>query len=132
LDPLDSNSWLSGFIDTDGHLGIHPILNCGKGFSIKGFTNNPKLYPGFIFYLCQREIDKSGESFRPLFKNIADWLKVSLILRQINGFPQFNITTSNTISNDILIAYLTSYPLFTSKYLGGVKLYGLVTRLELS
>lgn len=40
-----------------------------------------------------------------------------MILREINNHPQFNITTSNNVSNDILIDYLTSYPLFTSKYL---------------
>lgn len=102
---IDSNSWLAGFIDTDG------------GFSIKGFTSNINTYPSFQFYLSQREIDKSGESFRPILQIIADYLKVSLKLREINGHPQFNITTSNEISNTILINYLTSYPLFTSKYL---------------
>jgi len=103
--PIYSNSWFSGFIDTDG---------C---FYIKGFTTNPKLYPGFQFYLCQREIYKSGLNFRPLFTIIADWLKVTLVLRKVDKYSQFNITTSNTISNKILIEYLKSYPLFTSKYL---------------
>lgn len=54
--PIDSNSWLAGFIDTDG------------SFSIKGFTSNAKTHLGFQFYINQREIDKSGESFRPFYK----------------------------------------------------------------
>lgn len=103
--PINSNSWLSGFIDTDG------------GFNIKGFTDNTKTYPGFQFYLSQREIDKSGESLKFILQDIADFLKVSLKLRKINNHPQFNITTSNNISNSILIEYLSTYPLFTSKYL---------------
>jgi len=106
--PIDCNSWLAGFIDTDG------------GFSIKGFTSNANTYPSFQFYLSQREIDKSGESFRPVLQILADFLKVPLKLREINGHPQFNITTSGIISNTILINYLTSYPLFTSKYLNYV------------
>lgn len=105
LSPIDSNSWLAGFIDTDG------------SFSIKGFTSSDKTYPGFQFYLCQREIDKSGESFGSLFQIIADFLKVSLKLRIVNGSSQYNITTSNKISNTILIDYLTTYSLFTSKHL---------------
>jgi hypothetical protein len=104
-------------------------LNCGnytllrranyRNSNIKGFTNNPKLYPAFQFNLGPfgTQIDKSGDSFYPLLKNIADWLKVSLILRKFNNHSQFNITTTNNVSNDILIDYLTHYPLFTSKYL---------------
>ena len=103
--PIASNSWLSGFIDTDG---------C---FSIKGFTPNKKTYPGFQFYLCQREIDKSGESFKSLFEIIANYLHVSLKLRVISGHFQFNITTSSLKSNMLLINYLNHFPLFTSKYL---------------
>ena len=78
--PIYSNSWFSGYIDTDG------------SFNIKGFTTENS-YPGIQFYLCQREIDKSGESFRPLFEIISTFLQSSLILRKVNGFNQFSITT---------------------------------------
>jgi hypothetical protein len=81
---------LSGFIDTDG---------C---FSIKGFTSNINSYPGFQFYLSQREIDKSGESFKSILQIISSFLNVSLKIRNINGHSQFNITTSSLKSNFIL------------------------------
>lgn len=101
LSPIESNAWLSGFIDADGH------------FAIKG---SKRTYIAFQFYLCQREVDKSGESFEPLFKKIGEYLLTKVILTKKNNFPQFTITTSNKISNYIIINYLTTYPLFSSKY----------------
>lgn len=102
---IDSNSWLSGFIDTDG------------SFSIKGFTNNIKTYPGFQFYICQKEKNYKGESYKNIMENISKYLRVSLKWRNINNYPQFTVTTSNYDSNKYLINYLDKYPLFTSKYL---------------
>ena len=101
--PFSDNSWLSGFIDTNGR------------FTINGFTNNPKLYPGFRFNVCQRDMHISDANYKPILNRIADWLKVSLCPRNKNF--QWNITTSNNLSHDILITYLTSFPLFTSKYI---------------
>nr|QCQ69113.1 LAGLIDADG endonuclease [Powellomyces hirtus] len=101
--PINSNSWLAGFIDTDG---------C---FSIKGFTSE-KAHPGFQFYLCQREKDKNG-SLHDIMSTIAKFLEVSLKLRSANGYSQWNITTSSSKCNLILSNYLTRFPLFTSKYL---------------
>ena len=106
----------AGFLDTDGSFWRPWRRPRSRPYQWLSY-DNPKLSPGFRFYLCQRELDKSGDSFLPLFKTIADSLKVSLIFRKINNFPQLNITTSNNFSNDILINYLTSYPLFPTKYL---------------
>lgn len=105
MSPMNSNSWLAGFIDTDGN------------FSIKGFTNNIKTYPALQFYICQREFDNSGYSLKDIMQKIANFLNTSLIYRKINGHPQFNITISSYENNMILINYLTKFPLFTSKYL---------------
>ena len=105
ISPIHKNSWLAGYIDSNG------------SFNIKGFTNNIKTYPAFQFYLCQKEMDKNGNSFKNNLQNIADFLKVSLKFRKINNYPQFTITTSNYNSNILLIEYLNKYPLFTSKYL---------------
>lgn len=103
---INSNSWLSGFIDTNG------------GFFIKGFTNNIKTHPGFHFYISQKEIEKkSGNSFKPIMEKIANYFNVNLKYRKINNFPQFTITITNYTNNLKMINYLTKYPLFTSKYL---------------
>jgi uncharacterized protein YvpB len=104
--PLNSNSWLSGFIDADGH------------FSIKGFTLNPKTYLALQFQISQRATDKSGESLEKVMFKIAEFLLVKLNMREFSGkYRQFVISTSNRESNRILIDYLNTYPLLSSKYL---------------
>lgn len=104
--PLNSNAWLAGFIDADGH------------FAIKGFTSNPKTYLAIHFQLGQRNTDKSGESLEKLMLKIAEFLLVKLSKRVFSEkFHQFVINTSNPVSNKVLIDYLNTYPLLSSKYL---------------
>lgn len=104
--PLSSNAWLAGFIDADGH------------FAIKGFTSNPNTYLAIQFYLGQRNTDKSGESLEKVMLNIAEFLQAKLNNRVFSAkFHQFVINTSNRDSNKILIDYLNSYFLLSSKYL---------------
>jgi len=104
--PLCSNAWLAGFIDADGH------------FAIKGFTLNPNTYLAIQFYVGQRNTDKSGESLEKVMLNIANFLKAKLNNRVFSGkFHQFVINTSNRDSNKILIDYINSYFLLSSKYL---------------
>lgn len=76
LSPIESNAWLSGFIDADGH------------FAIKG---SKRVYIAFQFYLCQREVDVSGESFEPLFKKIGEYLLTKVILtKKITSIYYYN------------------------------------------
>lgn len=112
--PLDSsslvnNAWLAGFIDSDG---------C---FSIKGFTVSKKGLRSYIalqFYLPQRAQDISGLSTEFVMKNIADFLHVKLNNRDFKGkHSQYIVNTSNNDSNLILIQYLNTYPLLSSKFL---------------
>lgn len=104
--PLNSNAWLTGFIDSDGH------------FAIKGFTNNPKSYLGIQFYLSQRRTDKSGDSLEKVMSHIAKFLCTNLNQRKItNKYSQFIVNTSSAKSNKILIDYLNIFPLLSSKYL---------------
>lgn len=104
--PLDSNAWLAGFIDSDGCFGI-------KGFS----SNNLRTYLGFQLYLPQRSIYLNGQSLEGLMQIISDFFKTKLINRNIRGFEQFVVNTSSKESNLILMDYLTTYPLISSKYL---------------
>lgn len=104
--PLNSNAWLAGFIDADGH------------FAIKGFTPNPKSHLGIQFQLPQRATDKSGESLEKVMLKITEFLLVKLNKRTFSEkYRQFVVSSSNRVSNKILIDYLNTYPLLSSKYL---------------
>lgn len=104
--PLSSNAWLAGFIDAHGH------------FAIKGFTSNPNTYLAIPFLLGKRNTDKSGKSLEKVMLNIAEFLQAKLNNKVFSEkFNQFVINTSNRESNKILIDYLNSYFLLSSKYL---------------
>lgn len=104
---LDSNAWLAGFIDSDGN------------FSIKGFSSEKlRTYLALQFYLSQRVNDISGESLEKLMNNIAEFLNTKLRTRTLKEkYSQFVVNTSSITSNKILINYLNTYPLLSSKYL---------------
>jgi LAGLIDADG endonuclease len=103
---IGSNAWLAGFIDSDGH------------FSIKGFTSNPKTYLAVQFYLIQRALDLSGESLEYIMLFIAKFLLSDLKHRVISGkYNSYYLNISNKNNLKILIDYLNTYPLLSSKYL---------------
>lgn len=104
--PLNNNAWLAGFIDADGH------------FAIKGFTSNIRTYLAIHFYISQRKTDISGETLENIMEKIADFLFTKLSYRIFHKkYNQFVINTSNNKSNQILIDYLNTFPLLSSKYL---------------
>ena len=104
--PLNNNAWLAGLIDADGH------------FSIKGFTSNIRTYIAIQFYLAQRKTDISGKTLEDIMLKIANFLFVKLKSRTFDKkYDQFIINTSNKKSNEVLINYLNTYPLLSSKYL---------------
>ena len=104
--PINSNAWLAGFINSHG------------SFTIKGFSSeNLRTYLGFHFYLGQRIKDVSGESLEKVMQILSDFLKTKLRTRTIYGFEQFVVNTSSKESNLILVNYLNTYPLLSSKYL---------------
>jgi len=126
---LNNNSWLSGFLDTDGSfsafyklnkLNIVTELRCYMRISQKqnknyfGFEdNNNNLKNSNII------ID---HSYLYIMNTIKDYLNVSnlrIINRNRKNFKElgYEIRTNKIVSNYILINYLNKYPLFSSKFL---------------
>lgn len=116
---ISSNSWLSGFIEADGHFYSNFTLNS------KNIVNSVKYYMG----ISQRQIyhrisqgDNYSSSYLPIMEEIKNFLKVSR-LKEINrtrdNFNEkgYRIRTDKKESRTILIDYLSKYPLFSSKYL---------------
>ena len=98
--PQDSNPWLSGFIDADGHFFVRKN-SCG-------------------FELVQAYTDYKNRSKKDFKLRLAELLQTSL--REINksydpGKNQWGVRITNLESNKILIKYLETWPLKSSKYL---------------
>jgi hypothetical protein len=115
--PILSNNWLAGFIDADGHFSIRfsPSKIPGK---------KPRI--ACRFELVQREIDKSGISMYSIMNKIGEALKskVEYVDRKEKGWPKstaqgvkLRVRTSSLETNYILIEYLTTFCLKSSKKL---------------
>ena len=94
-------------------------MDADGSFAIKGFSDkNTKTHLAIQFYLSQRTHDISGDSLKHIMSTIAEFLFVKLNERiMADKFTQFVINTSNRVSNKVLIDYLNTYPLLSSKYL---------------
>jgi group I intron endonuclease len=107
-----SNAWLSGFIDSHGHFSLRSTES-GK---------YPKIECKFeLCFLCYIE-PMSIESAKSFMKTIAYSLEIpdySFKQIKIDGtnHVKFSIKTQNIRSNEILVSYLNSFPLYSSKYL---------------
>lgn len=111
LSPIDSNPWLSGFIDADGHFSIR-AQKANAESKHKYFRVECK------FEIEQRQTDLSGESLRPVLEVLAVFLKTSVKPTRTNTkHPKFRVRTNNLASNFILIQYLSKFQLFSSKHL---------------
>jgi LAGLIDADG endonuclease/Cytochrome C and Quinol oxidase polypeptide I len=107
---LKTDSWLTGFIDADG------------GFLIRYTTKTTGLKEriAVIFIIEQRLLDPiSNISYKSIMLSIAEFLHVKLNSRiqKKTGNRYWRITSSSKLSTKILIDYLNTYPLLSSKYL---------------
>lgn len=104
--PIWSNSWFSGFIDADGHFSVRTSLG----------SKYPKIE--CKFELSQTRIDHNKQSNFEFLTKIADFLLCSVKeIRSEKPKPEYRLRTTNVESNNILVKYLTNYPLFSSKQL---------------
>jgi hypothetical protein len=102
--PLSQDSWLSGFIDADGHFSIR-VTKLGNKVESK-------------FELEQRQLDISGESMFNIMSLIGQFLLTQVKeTKTSTPNPKYRLRTLNLKANLILINYLTNFPLFSSKYL---------------
>lgn len=108
-EPLDSNAWLAGFIDGDGH------------FYVRVTGANKKRNYGVVecrFELTQAQKTARGLSNYNFMKDIGTILGSSL--KEVRGdskHPQYLVRTINLTSNIKMESYLDKYPLFSSKFL---------------
>ena len=104
--PLDSNAWLSGFIEADGHFSVR--------------TTTISKYPRVEckFELSQRQNDHNGKSNLDFLEIMAKFLLTSVkAIRVDKPKPEYRVRTTSLNGNLILENYLNSFPLFGSKYL---------------
>lgn len=101
---IEDNSWLAGFIDADGSFYIK---SNPKQIQCKFSLEQPMIYP------------KTKESFKPILSQICQSFNVNLNIRTRYNYKNsyYIIKIENKKSVRLLIDYLDSYPLFSSKYL---------------
>jgi intein/homing endonuclease len=104
--PLDSNAWLSGFIEADGNFLLKATLTS------KYFKVNCK------FELSHRQIDHKGNNNLDFLEFIAKFLLSSVnTAKVIKPNPEYKVRTISLNANLILENYLNTFPLFGRKYL---------------
>ena len=109
--PINSNAWLSGFIDSDGSFSVqhNKIENNAKKRKISCRLR-----------IEQRMLDPiTGNSYISVLTDICKFLNCNLLTRiqKSTGNKYYTLTASSKISLFIIIKYLDVYPLFSSKYL---------------
>nr|NP_803526.1 orf337 [Monoblepharella sp. JEL15]AAO64971.1 orf337 [Monoblepharella sp. JEL15] len=104
--PLNSNAWLTGFIDADGTFQVRTSLQ-----------TSPKRL-AVSFELNQIQTTHYGLSNLPLMEMIAQFLNVNVESTRTNREnPEYRIRTSSLSTNRTIRNYLLQYPLNSSKFL---------------
>lgn len=105
-EPITSNAWLSGVLESDGHFSLRSTES-GK-------------YPRIEckFELCQRQIDQNNKDNLFYLQEIAfNFESVVKSIRNDSNNPQYRIRTTSLKANLAVVNYLTKYPLFGTKFL---------------
>lgn len=102
---MNNSSWLSGFIEADGHFSIRATE------SLKVNKVECK------FEFSQAKTGTHGDSYK-IMKEISEFLVCPLKeIRVTSSNPQYRVRTLNSKSNLILTEYLKNYPLQGKKCL---------------
>lgn len=106
---LNTNAWLSGFIDADGHFFVRlnkKSVKCG-------------------FELVQSIEDTKGNNKKDIMIKLAEFLNV-----QLNNCKKYRVRIFALQSNLKLCSYLHEYPLFSSKFLNFQDYYKVLKLIE--
>jgi len=107
--PLESDSWLSGFIEADGSFQVRTSLT----------SKYPRL--SLSFELVQNHITRYGTRQRTMFnviEDIAVYLETNVKeIRSDRKNPQYRLRTTSLKTNKNIQDYLVQYPLKGTKYL---------------
>lgn len=135
---IGDNPWLAGFIEADGNFFCGFDLNSkGIAITVKNYMriSQKQLYRLDAGTSMDKSINKNNSNFYIMekIKDFLDIKNVNEIKRVKKDYIElsYEIRTSRKSSCDILINYLSAYPLFSSKhqdYLDWCKFY----RLRLS
>ena len=107
--PLESDAWLSGFLEADGSFQVRSTLS-GK-------------YPKFECKLeiSQIQTDNKGFSNKEFLNEIADLFNTEVKETRLNrSTPEYRVRTTNLQGNNKAKDYLIKYPLFGTKYLDSI------------
>ena len=106
IETLDSNPWLSGFIEADASFQVRTTLS-GK---------YPKLE--CKLEISQRRLDHKGYDNLDFLSSIAEFLETQIKeIRSDRPKPEYRIRTTNLKGNINLKNYLLQFPLFGTKHL---------------
>ena len=104
--PLESDSWLSGFIEADGSFQVRTSLS----------SKYPRL--SLSFELVQSRVTRYGFTMFTIMEEIAIFLKTNVKeIRSDRKNPQYRLRTSSLKTNQNIRDYLVKYPLKGTKYL---------------
>lgn len=100
---IDSNSWLSGFIEADGSFSI--------------FINNKSIR--LRFSLTQTKKTVNNISNEKIMNALVEFLnvKMSVAVNKKSNNVELTAKTQSILNNKIIIEYLKLYPLWSGKYL---------------
>ena len=102
--PINSNSWLSGFIEADGSFSL--------------FINKKSIR--IRFSITQTSKNKIGFSNENIMNLLAKFLDVKISVYQRKKSPyslELTVKTQSILKNEILIDYLNEFSLWSGKYL---------------
>lgn len=106
---IESNAWLAGFTDADGHfqISLEGIYGLNKSLS-RGRVK-------CIFSIKQRVIDKpTGDSYVPIMSKIAEFFQCNVKYESKN---EMTFLAQSNSKHHLTKFYFDKYPLMTSKRL---------------
>ena len=116
LTPLNSNAWLSGFIEADGQFSVR-VSTDKKNIPLQRQMVK-RIACSLEITQSQRILDLDGNNNFLVLSLIGNYLLSQVKeTKSKTKNPQHRIRTTSLAGNIVLKNYLLNYPLFSSKYL---------------